>query len=77
MSKSIKIATSNEVINAESFSELLQLPVDEKMKPTQLSSSLLKPKRRATLIQAADNELEKRSIMVYGVPQSIFEVRPC
>ncbi len=65
------------MINAESFCELLQLPVDKEMKPTQLSSSPVKPKRRATPIQAADNGLEKWSIMVYGVPQSIFEVRPC
>ncbi len=40
------------------------------MIPTQLSSSPVKPKRRATPIQAAHNTLEKRSIMVYGVPQS-------
>ncbi len=46
MSKSIKIATVNEVINAESFCELLQSPVDEEMKPTQLSSSPIKTQRR-------------------------------
>ncbi len=70
-SQSIEIATSNEVINAESLSELLQLPVDEEVIPTQLSSSPVKPKRRTTPIQAADNELEKRSIMVYGVRHGI------
>ncbi len=71
MSKSeIKIATFNEVTNAESFSELLQLPVHDEMMPTQLSSSPVKPKTWTTLIQAADNELEKRSTIVYGVPQS-------
>ncbi len=70
MSKSVELATSNDVTNAESFSELLQLPVDEEMIPTQVSSSPVKPKRRATPIQAAHNELEKLSIIVYGVPQS-------
>ncbi len=64
MSKSeIEIATSNEVTNAKSFSEILQLPVHEEMMPTQLSSPV-KPKTRSRLIQAADNELEKRSIIV-------------
>ncbi len=52
------------------FSELLQLLVDNEMMPTQLSSSPVKPKTRTTSIQAADNELEKRLIIVYGVPQS-------
>ncbi len=55
---SMEIATSNDVTDVDSFSELLQLPVDEEMVPTQLSSSLVKPKRRATPIQVAHNELE-------------------
>ncbi len=63
--RGIEIATSNEVINAKSFSELHQLPVDKEMMPMQLSSSPVKPKTRSTLIQVKDNELEKRSIMVY------------
>ncbi len=54
----IEIATSNEVINGDSFSELLHLPVHEEMMPTQLSSSPVKPKTRTRLIHAADNELE-------------------
>ncbi len=74
MSKSFELATSNDVTNAESFSELLQLPVDEEMIPTLLSYSPVKPKRRATPIQAAHNELEKLSIMVYGISQSKGEV---
>ncbi len=37
----IEIANSNAVTNAESFSEILQLPVHEEMMPTQLSSSPL------------------------------------
>ncbi len=49
--------TSNDVTNVDSFSELIQLPVDEDVIPTQLSSSPVKPKRRATPIQAAHNEL--------------------
>ncbi len=66
MSKSeIEIANSNEVTNAKSVSELLRLPVHEEMMPTQLSSSPVKPKTRTRLIQAANNELEKRSIIVY------------
>ncbi len=60
--------------DVDSFSELLQLPVDEEVIPTQLSSSPVKPKRRATPIQAAHNELEKRSLIVYGVRQSKAEV---
>ncbi len=71
---SMEIATSNDVTDVDSLSELLQLPVDEEMLPTQLSSSLVKPKTRATPIQVAHNELEKRSIMVYSVPQSNAEV---
>ncbi len=50
------------------------MPVDDEVIPTQLSYSPVKPKRRATPIQAAHNELEKRSIVVYGVPQSKAEV---
>ncbi len=65
MSKSeIEIANSNEVTNAESFSKLLLLPVHEEIMPTQLSFSPVKHKTRTTLIQAADNELEKRSFIV-------------
>ncbi len=60
--------------DVDSFSELLQLRVVGEMIPTQLSSSPVKPKRRATPIQAAHNELEKRSIIVYGEPQSKAEV---
>ncbi len=60
--------------DVDSFSELLQLPVDEEIIPTHISSSPVKPKRRATSIQAARNELEKRSIIVYGEPQSKAEV---
>ncbi len=74
MSKPVEIATSNDVTDVKSFSELLQLPVDEKVIPTQLSFSPVKPKRKATPIQAAHNELEMRSIIVYGVPQSKAEV---
>ncbi len=74
MSKSVEIGTTNDVTGVDSLSELLQLPVDEEVIPTQLSSSPVKPKRRATPIQAAHNELEKRSIIVYGVPQSKVEV---
>ncbi len=48
VSKSVEIATSNDVTNAESLSELLQLSVNEEMIPTQPSSSPVKPKRRAT-----------------------------
>ncbi len=70
VSKSVEIATSNDLTDVVSFSELLRLPVDEEVISTQFSSSPVKPKRRATLIQAAHNELEKRSIIVYGVPQS-------
>ncbi len=44
MSKFVEIATSDDVTNAESFSELLQLPVDDEMIPTQLSSSPVKSK---------------------------------
>ncbi len=68
------MATANNMADVDSFSELLQLPVNEDVTPTQLSSSPVKPKRRATPIQAAHNELEKRSIIVYGVPQSKAEV---
>ncbi len=53
----MEIATSNDVTDVDSFSELLQLPFDEEMVPTQLSSSLIKPKRIATPIQVAHNEL--------------------
>ncbi len=44
MFKSIEAATSNEAINVESFSELLQLPVGEEMTrfPIQMSVSLAK-----------------------------------
>ncbi len=72
VSKSVEIGTSNDVTDVDSFSKLL--PVDEEVIPTQLSSSPVKPKRRATPIQAAHNELEKRSIIVYGEPQSKAEV---
>ncbi len=68
VSKSIEIATSNEAINVASFCELFQLPVDEELTPTQLSSSLLKPKTKTTPIQGADNELEKRSIVALVMP---------
>ncbi len=74
VSKSVEIATSNDMSDVDSFSELLQLPVDEEVIPTQLSSSLVKPKRRATPTQTAHSELEKRSIIVYGVPQSKAEL---
>ncbi len=70
MSKSVEIATSNDVTDVDSFRELLQLPVDEEVIPTHISCSPVKPKIRATPFQAAHNELEKRSIIVYGVPQS-------
>ncbi len=53
VSKSVEIATSNDVTNFDRFSEHLQLPVHDKMIHTQLSSSPVKPKRRATPIQAA------------------------
>ncbi len=43
MSHLIEVATSNEAINAESFSELVQLSVDEEITPTLLSSSPEKP----------------------------------
>ncbi len=36
--------------------------------------SPVKPTRRITTIQAAHNELEKRSIIIYGVSQSKAEV---
>ncbi len=36
MSKSVEIATSNDVTDVDSFSELIQLPVDEEVIPTQL-----------------------------------------
>ncbi len=74
VSKSVEIATSNDVTDVDSFGELLQLPVDEEILPTQLLSSPVKPKRRATPIQAAHSALEKRSIMVYDVPQSKAKV---
>ncbi len=60
--------------DVDSFSELLKSPVVEEMIPTQLSSSAVKPKRRATPIQAAHNKLEKLAIIVYGEPQSKAEV---
>ncbi len=44
MSKSVEIGTTNDVTGVDSFSELLQLPVDEEVIPTQLSSSPVKPK---------------------------------
>ncbi len=43
---------------------------NEQIAPTHLSSAPVKPKTRTTPIQAAENELEKRSIMIYGVRQS-------
>ncbi len=67
MSTSVEISTSNDVTDVESFSELIQLPADEEVIPMQLSSSPVKPKRKATPIQAAHNELEKLSLIVYGV----------
>ncbi len=60
VSKSVEIATSSDVTDVDSFIELLQLPGDEEVIPTQPSSSPVKLKRRATPIQAAHNELEKR-----------------
>ncbi len=48
--ESVEIATSNDVTDVDNFSELIQLPVDEEVIPTQLSSSPVKPKRRATPI---------------------------
>ncbi len=74
MSKSVEIATSNDVTDVDNLSEPHQLPVDEEMIPTHVSSSSVKPKKRATPIQAAHNELEKRSIIVYGEPKSKAEV---
>ncbi len=68
MSKSIEIATFDEAINVESFSEPLLLPVDEEMTPTQLSFSPVIPNKITKPIQAANNELEKRSIIFYCVP---------
>ncbi len=47
---------------------------DEEMTLTKLTSSPLKLSKTATRIQAAHNELEKRSIIVYGVSQSKAEV---
>ncbi len=35
VSKSVEIATSNDVTDVDSFSELIQLPVDEEVIPTQ------------------------------------------
>ncbi len=57
VSKSVEIATSNDVTDVDSFSELLHLPADEEVIPTQLSPSAVKPKRRATPIQDAHSEL--------------------
>ncbi len=51
------------------------MPADEEMMATQLSSSPVQSKKtRTTLIQAADNELEKRSIIFNGAPQPKAEV---
>ncbi len=42
--------------------------------PTQISSSPVKPNKRSTPIQTADNELQKRSLIFYCVSESKAEV---
>ncbi len=44
MSKCVEIAASIDVTDVDSLSELLQLPVDEEVIPTLLSSSPVKAK---------------------------------
>ncbi len=55
VSKCIAVASSDEMVNVGSFSELLQLSVNEAVTPMQFSSSPVKSNKRATPIQAADN----------------------
>ncbi len=74
MSKSIEKATFNEATNVDRFIKLLQLSVNEEIMSRQLSSLPVKPNKRTTPSQTADNELEKWSIIVYGVSQSKTEV---
>ncbi len=60
VSKSIKITASNETIDVESLSELLQPSVDEEMTPTQRSFYLAQENRKTMSVQAGDNEIVMR-----------------